>query len=102
MNRQEHLMTIAMEECAEVSQRISKAMRFGMEQVQRDANDKPEENPDRMTNRERIQEEFADLVAVLEMIDTGLVTVTSMQVAAKRDKVERYLVRSRDNGTLTD
>jgi hypothetical protein len=34
MTRDEHLMTIAMEECAEVAQRVSKAVRFGMEEIQ--------------------------------------------------------------------
>ena len=100
MTRAEHLLTIAVEEAAEVTQRVCKAQRFGLQQVQQDADDKPEQNPMRLTNQERIQEEFADLVAVLEMIDPGLVTVTSMQIAAKRDKVERYLCRSERCGTL--
>ena len=53
MTREEHLLVVAMEECDEVSQRIAKALRFGLEQVQQDVGDKPEENPERLTNLER-------------------------------------------------
>lgn len=100
MNRQEHLMTIAMEECNEVAQRISKAMRFGMEQVQQDADDKPEQNPKRLTNRQRIIEEYEHLAAAMEMI--GILSLSRAGIDAKHRQVERYLLRSRENGTLTE
>lgn len=108
MTRHEHLMTIAMEECAEVAQRISKAQRFGMGQVQQDADDHPEQNPERLTNRERIIAEFGDLVAALEMLDllvvstTGAVYVNVNAVRAKQTKVEHYFQRSIANGTLQE
>ena len=103
MNRQEHLMTVAMEECAEVAQRIAKAARFGMEQVQEDADDQPQENPERLTNRERILREYYDLRAVLGMlgIDAWDMSDRARQCErAKVAKVERYLGRSARCGTL--
>ena len=100
MTRNEHLMTIAMEECSEIAQRISKALRFGLEQVQEDADDAPEQNPDRLTNRERIRKEYSDLAAMLEMIGIG--APLGREMDAKRAKVERYLQRSQRCGTLTE
>ncbi len=103
MNRDEHLMLIAMEESVEVAltlaQRISKALRFGLEQIQQDADDAPEQNPERLTNRERIRKEYSDLAAMLEMIGIG--APLGRQMDAKKEKVERYLGRSLKCGTLT-
>lgn len=100
MNKQEHLMTIAMEECNEVAQRISKAIRFGMEEVQ-DNDDG--QNPDGLTNRQRIYEEYYDLRAVLGMIgiDAWDRSIRSEVVEQKKcTKVEKYLVYSESMGTL--
>jgi hypothetical protein len=105
MTRAEHLTTIAMEECAELAQRLSKAQRFGLEQVQQDADDVPEQNPLRLTNRERILLEYYDLRATLGLIgiDAWETSYASRQAEqAKREKIERYLGRSRRCGTLTD
>jgi NTP pyrophosphatase (non-canonical NTP hydrolase) len=108
MTRLEHLLTIAAEECAEVAQRVAKAQRFGLQQVQQDADDKPEENPERLTNRERIEREFTDLVTVLHMagiIDLdveGRFTVDAARQGEKERKIERYLDRSRRCGTLAE
>lgn len=94
MNRQDHLMTQAMEECAEVAQRLSKAMRFGLEQMQ---SDQPQ------TNRERIIDEYNDLIAVMDMAGFSLLKIVNPRaIIAKKDKVERYLDKSRRLGTLTD
>ncbi len=61
MTEAEHLMTIAAEECAEVAHRISKALRFGMEEIQSDTT----ANPDGLTNRDRILHEYWQLRATL-------------------------------------
>lgn len=103
MNRDEHLMVIAMEECAEVAQRIAKASRFGMDQIQQDAADKPEENPERLTNRERILREFYDLRATLGMIGIDAWDCSDLARQHERAKViriEHYLKRSAGYGTL--
>jgi hypothetical protein len=79
-----------MEECDEVSQRISKALRFGMEQVQPGQDE---------TNRERILGEFAHLCAALHML--GLSAVPDRkQFADKQVKVEAFLHYSHLCGTL--
>lgn len=58
MTRQEQLLLIAMEECVEVAHRLSKALRFGMEEVQ------PGQP---LTNSQRIYDEYYQLRAVLGM-----------------------------------
>ena len=111
MNRIEHLMTIGTEECVEVAQRLTKAQRFGLEQIQQDADDMPEQNPARLTNAARIVAEFYQLVAVLDMLglldtvhagDVVSVFVPAPAIATKREKVERYLRRSAACGTFTE
>lgn len=99
MTREEHILVRAMEECNELAQRISKALCFGLEQIQQDADDKPEENPERLTNRERILREYEDLAGVMEM--AGFVTLRRARIDAKVLKVNRYLERSKRCGTLT-
>ena len=106
MTEQDHHFMIAMEECDELSQRISKAARFGLEQVQEDPDDKPEENPHRLNNRERIREEFIHVFAMLDLIDprilSGLVVSFDVQMGMlrKREKVQKYFERSRREGRL--
>ena len=103
MNRQEHLFVIAMEECAEVAQRLAKAARFGMDQIQEDADDKPEENPERLTNRERIIREYYDLRATLGLLGIDAwdrSDTASRHESEKVRKILRYLERSRKVGTL--
>jgi hypothetical protein len=89
MKREEHLLAIAAEECAEVAQRCSKALRFGMGEIQ------PGQS---LTNRERIQQEYSDLASALEML--GIYALGS-QMNAKREKVEMFLRYSESLGTLT-
>lgn len=104
MTRGEHLLTIAMEECAELAQRLSKALRFGIDQIQEAPGDKPEQNPDRLTNRERIYVEYYDLRATLGMvgIDAWVSNAFSKDAERKKvEKVERYLEFSRKQGTLS-
>lgn len=100
MNRHEQLMVRAMEECNEIAQRLSKALIFGMDQVQHLPGDKPEENPELHTNHERVRLEFRDLAAVLDMIDPKLTAFSGIEFEAKQAKVERYLLLSEQCGTL--
>jgi hypothetical protein len=88
MSRTKHLLTILGEECNEVAQRISKALRFGLEEK--------EPNQDK-TNAERIVLELVDEIAVLIMLfDAGVleeldVVKQGLLVAAKQTKVEEHL-----------
>lgn len=101
MTEQELLFVIGMEECDEISQRLSKALRFGLDQIQEDPGDKPEQNPERLDNRERIRREFVDLVAVLRMISPDLTVAFAEEIKAKQEKIRTYFARSRAAGHET-
>ena len=96
MTRTEHLLCIIAEECAEVAQRASKAMRFGLSEVQ------PGQPH---TNLERMKHELTDLMATLQLlgreIDFGHGIDFDGLVEAKIGKVEKFLKYSAECGTLT-
>ena len=93
MNRQEHLLVIAAEECAEIQHAIAKALRFGLEATGPEA-----EN----TNAQQIHKEFNDLLAILRMLrGTGVsIFADGDLVQAKITRVEHYLLHSKHRGTL--
>lgn len=107
MTRTEHLLTTLSEECAEVAQRVSKALRFGIEEVQ------PGQP---FNNSERVRQELWDLIGVYRMLvaegvlpDLGVQLVTreaEEAVKAKQAKVEEYLrfsaARGRVDGVSAD
>lgn len=86
MNRAEHLLTCLAEECAEVGQRVSKALRFGLREVQ------PGQP---LTNADRILDELRDLFAVAEICAgeglIGWAMPDHMEVVAKGAKIERFM-----------
>lgn len=84
MTETEILLCCLAEECAEVSQRVSKALRFGLQEVQ------PGQP---LTNAERITAELTDLYAVAQMIEgRGIPRFGAMEdVLAKQAKVRAYL-----------
>ena len=92
MNRLEHLLVIFSEECSEVAQETSKALRFGINE-QRDLP---------TSNRERIAYEFSQLMAMKAMLEAeGIHIPISLDVMnAKQEKVEKYLLYSEECGTL--
>lgn len=97
MNRQEHILSCLAEECCEVGQRVSKALRFGLEEIQ----------PGQlMNNAERILEELHDLIAVAlilqrkGVIDKVMPTVA--QVETKWAKIEKFMAYAKAEGALTD
>ena len=94
MTRTEHLLFILAEEGAEIGHRASKAARFGLSEFQ------PGQSA---TNSERIVWEYADLVAVMEMLEQeNAVRPSGMRalIEAKKRKVEKFLEYSRRCGTL--
>jgi NTP pyrophosphatase (non-canonical NTP hydrolase) len=109
MTRDEHILKVAEEECCEVAQRISKALRFGMLEVQ-PTNDGlhptgNSTNPRGLNNRDRIRQELGDLLGALDM--AGVINLSYIGDAELRDyghqkirKVEQYLVYSKSVGTL--
>ena len=82
MNAVENLLVILAEDCVETAQRATKAVRFGVDEVQSEQN---------LTNAERIIYEFNDIVAVLELlqeqgaignyIDRGAIDKKKMKIA---------------------
>jgi NTP pyrophosphatase (non-canonical NTP hydrolase) len=95
MNRTEHLLTCLAEECAEVAQRVSKALRFGLDEVQSGQN---------FSNAERIVAELEDLAAVANILASEgavrSVRLTASIVDRKREKIERFMAISREQGVL--
>ena len=76
------VMLILQEECAEVTQAISKCLRFGIEHEYNGA-----------TNRERLTEEIGDLIAMIELCyDTGIVDYLQVKEAQHRkfDKLKTW------------
>lgn len=96
MNRQEHLLTILSEECGEIAKEISKGLRFGLD----------DHHPTQVgTNAEKINLEYNDLVAVLEMLnDEGILEVKLDRelIKRKKERVEKYLLYAKERGTLKD
>jgi len=100
MNLVEHLLTIAGEEGAEVTQRASKALRFSVDEIQPG-------QPD--TNAERLIREFWDLCTVMRMLRKerpGAFALLDDEGEARKHfnekwaKVEKFLDYSRKQGTL--
>lgn len=96
MNRTEHLLSCLAEECTEVGQRVSKALRFGLAEVQ------PGQP---LSNAERIAGELVDLLAVVGMLENeGIIEVPRDQVAInrKKDKVRKFMAYAEQCGALVD
>lgn len=87
MNRKEYLLTQASSEANEVAHRISKAIHFGLGEVQPGQDE---------TNAQRIVGEWMDLLAVFEMLaEEGLLVMPPEKecraaMAAKKAKVEKF------------
>jgi NTP pyrophosphatase (non-canonical NTP hydrolase) len=80
--RQEEIMLICQEECAEVAQAISKVFRFGVDGEHLGA-----------TNRERLEEEIGDLLCMIEMMtEEGIIDalVVARAAQAKRAKLAKW------------
>ena len=89
--RQRELLTVIIEECAEVQKRATKALRFGLAEIQ------PGQS---QTNVARMSLEIGDLSAVVDLARTeGLVLQDVMMhgYRAKREKLARYLQTEPDN-----
>ena len=93
MTRQQLLLTQLAEECMEVAQRASKAIRFGIDEIQ------PGQE---LTNVERLRLEFSDLMAICDMLFYEGINLSVEQslIDAKQAKVEKFLEYSRSLGVL--
>lgn len=95
MTRTEYLLTSLAEECAEVAQRASKAMRFGIDEVQ------PGQPDD---NARRIMDELEDIRVIVAMLQEegalGMPFTDPDRFEAKRAKVEKFMRYAVECGTL--
>lgn len=106
MNERQYLLIKLIEECAEVQQRATKALTFGMYECQAQGpstNTRPET---RLNNNERLAQEFTDLVAVAEMLSQIITMPLSVSDTkakeSKKEKIQKYMDYSRSLGTLID
>lgn len=101
MNRQEHVLLCVGEEGSEVAGRVSKALRFGLGEVE------PDQPHD---NAWRIALEVYDVLGAYQFaVDEGLLPPLDLSpdflrinAARKRAKIERFMQIGRDQGVLTD
>lgn len=97
MKRFEHLLTCLAEECCETAHRVSKALRFGMDEVMEGSV---------LSNHEKLLQELIDIYSVVVILqDEGILAefeVTEEIVARKREKIERYMKISKVQGVLQD
>jgi hypothetical protein len=95
MNKTEHLLTIIAEEATEVAQAATKALRFGLKDV----------NPNtRETNLFALRKECSELIAVCQMLYADMgdsFTVDGSIGADKIDRVNYWLEYSKKQGKLT-
>lgn len=95
MNEVEHLLVTLSEECSEVSQAVTKCLRFGLYESE----DNIEKyTGDRRNNRVRVSHELCDLIAMVELL--GEYGVSDFLVGMRdRDRIEakKEKVRSFSN-----
>lgn len=78
--QQKEILLITQEECAEVTQAISKVFRFGME-----------DSYNGETNKAHLEEELGDLMCMIDLvIDSGMVSESAV-MAAKAEKMNKLL-----------
>lgn len=94
MNTTEHLLTVLAEECCEVAQNCSKALRFGLD-------DKHPKNGNQ-GNRALLDNEVNDLLGAIELCrKAGILPRSSpVRIGLKQAKVRRFMEYARKVGTL--
>ena len=83
-NEMKEILCITQEECAEVSQAVSKIFRFGPDQVKFDLD---------KTNREHLEEEIGDLLCMIDiLIEKTILSDSNVNEARKnkRNKLRQW------------
>lgn len=92
MTEQEHLLICLMEECGEVIQACSKALRFGLD------DDHQAANPAIVSPRLYLQKELNDLAAVADLFQADW--IDEAMIDTKKSKLESFMEYARSKGTL--
>ncbi|MEI5995007.1 hypothetical protein [Candidatus Enterococcus mansonii] len=98
MRKNEYLALVAIEECAEIQQALSKAIRFGFDDHHPSRADK--------TNEEEMLTEFYQLSAMIEELQRqGIIEGFTQEKIEKVkqnkiEKVYKYMEYSKENGLL--
>jgi hypothetical protein len=104
MTEDEHILTTVAEEGVEVAQRVTKALRFGLQEVQPD----PVFNPRALDNADRIREEMEDLLGayfvaerrgLVPPIDFSLDNLVKLE-QSKRARIFRFMDIGEKSGVL--
>jgi NTP pyrophosphatase (non-canonical NTP hydrolase) len=97
MTDREWTLTTLAEECMELGQRITKALRFGIHEVQ---------EGQELDNLERINQEFNDVLGTAEVLrlqhDLHILVRDETQVSAKIKKVIKYKQHAIREGVIFD
>ena len=89
--REREILNILIEECAEVQQRVTKALRFGLDEIQ---------EGQALTNAERIAIEVGDLQEMLHMcLNEGILNMHYMDMGqlSKRRQLAKYMQHQVDD-----
>lgn len=98
MTIREHLFLKLMEECAEIQQITSKLLQFGPDNIR---------DGEELNNTERLRLELNDLLAVVWLLEVKGHVLSQTEsyldshITAKEKKIEKYLRRSIELGTVT-
>ena len=95
MTEREHLLVLLIEECAEVSQRATKVLRFGFDDPAGTEPNQP------YTNEKRLIDEVNDLEAVLELLFKDKPFYKSpIHQNRKKERIDKYSKLSKKLGLL--
>lgn len=94
MNREQSLLNHLAEECSELAQIASKAIRFEMDS---DNNGQLE-----FTNEQRIIQEFNDLYAVITLLFPQQYIIDDEMIERKIEKINKYSERSKLLGKINN
>lgn len=94
LDKKEYLLVKLAEECNEVAQRVTKALTFGLWEIQ--------EGQDK-NNQERIQEELNDLLGVIHICKNEGILDREFEsddaMYRKEQKIHKWMKYSKDQGT---
>jgi len=98
MTETEHILTCLSEECGEVIQAASKALRFGLN------NKNPKTG---VINKDHLIAEITDVVAVINiLVERGILDddkiMNENALEAKAKKLNNYLIYAKDVGAIHD